>query len=61
MSQINQSINKSINQSSIRLLQKNIPSDTDAGGIYNKSEANIRVKLLDRKAYVQLQSIFIYW
>jgi len=35
-----------INQSSFRLLEKNIPSDTDAEGIYNKSEANIRVQLI---------------
>jgi len=31
------------NQSRFRLLEKNIPPDTDAGGIYNKKEANIRV------------------
>jgi len=37
------SINQSIKYS---FIAENIPSDTDAGGIYNKSEANIRVKLI---------------
>src|SRR6218665_776793 len=45
-------INQSMNQSSIRLLQKNIPSDIDAGGIYNKSEANIRAQLYIAQLYI---------
>ena len=37
------SINPSINQSSFPLFENNIPYDKEAGGIYNKSEANIRL------------------
>jgi len=35
-----------INQSSFRLLEKNIPSNTDAGGIYNTSMENIKIQLI---------------